>query len=71
MSLRWLTNLYDPKAEDFDLHVKHQTDETHEEAVRNIRRWLEDKVIGDPEPSELYSSTTLRRMGMVGIYVRE
>lgn len=67
--MRWLTNMYDPTRDDFRNHVSSRVGESRDVTVYHVRKWLRDKVIGEPKFDGV-SIAELKRNGMVGIYTR-
>jgi hypothetical protein len=41
------------------------------EAVREFQEWIKDKVIGDPQASEVFTVEQLKEKGVVGVYLPE
>jgi hypothetical protein len=41
------------------------------EAVKEFKEWIKDKVIGDPQASEVFTVEQLKEQGMVGVYLPE
>ena len=61
--LRWLTN----GSKDFDKDYFC----TSLEELKNHKKWLKDKVIGEPKATNFYTVKQLKDMGMIGIYVKD
>ena len=67
-NLRWLTNIYDPYADDAMCYVATEIDENPIDAWRRHQNWLNTKIIGRPQATAVYSVERLEEMGMVGVY---
>ena len=66
--MEWLTNYHDPSDEAFAMAVVVTVGETQAQAVENVRRWLANKIIGEPWASEFYTVEQLKASHMVGVY---
>jgi len=66
---RFLTNIRNPKDMNAKIYISRRIDETQEQAWINHLKWLEGKVIGDPQSTEAYTVEQLKEMGFVGVYV--
>lgn len=66
--MKFLTNIYDPKAEDAKLYFCHAFNESHNEAWNNFLDWLENKIIGEPKATAKNTVEQLKAMRMVGVY---
>ena len=69
MKLRWISNTYDPNMPNWERTVLSGFNETQDDAVRHHKKWLEDKVIGEPMPSDKYTVEQMKSEGLVGVYV--
>lgn len=61
--LRWVSNTGE--------YVCRMHTETQQEAVDAYDRWIEGKVIGEPQATEAYTVKELEAMGMRGVYIVE
>ena len=67
--LKWLSNIYDPKLPHQEMYITRRIDETPQEALYWHNKWLEGKIIGEPEASDTYSVLEMIEQGLVGVYV--
>lgn len=66
--MKHLTNIYDPKRLDARNMVVTLRGQTRAEAWRLQQRWLSDKMIGSPKPTNQHSIQELAAMGIVSVY---
>lgn len=71
MTLVFLSNTYNPNAEDAFTYVRRRPHETPTEAWQHKLEWLSDKIIGEPQATEHYTVEQLKAMNMVGVYSKE
>lgn len=45
-----------------------QDPDGRERCWQNHLKWLEGKIVGDPQPSEKYTVEQMKEMGLVGVY---
>lgn len=67
-SMEFLSNTFDPNHENAKMYLVVRFDQTREEAWRSHLRWLDGKIIGDPQPSDRYTTEQLKAMNIVGVY---
>jgi hypothetical protein len=63
MKLKWLTNGSKDCKKDYFCRSQEELEYYHE--------WLKDKVIGEPKASDTYTVEDLKKIGMIGIYIKE
>ena len=68
-ALKWIMNIYDPKAKNAKIFVRRHQNETQEQAWRTHLQWLKGKVIGEPKATSIYTVEELKKMDLVGVYV--
>lgn len=66
--MKFLTNIYDPKQPDAKQYLVYRANEDREAQWQYHLRWLSDKYIGTPQPSDKYSVRALINMNIVGVY---
>ncbi len=68
--MEWISNTYDPNAPDtfFYIGASKMSGQTQEEAYENWIKWLEDKILGEPKATEIYTVEELKGRNMVGVY---
>lgn len=66
--MKFLTNLYDPRLPDADIHITPHFDETLREAWKRQQEWLSGKTIAEPHATASFTVEELKSFGMVGIY---
>ena len=71
--MRFLTNIHNPKDPKAKMYLALSFDEAfdpqgHERAWQRHLDWLKDKIIGEPQGTDTYTSAQLKEMGMVGVY---
>lgn len=67
--MEFLTNTHDPKDKNAKMYVARRFDQSQEDAWYWHCKWLEGKVIGDPQATEAYTVAQLKEMGLVGVYM--
>ena len=65
----WLTNM--GKLLDRDPFIFVGSWQTQEEVRRDLRLYLEGKIIGRPKASAMFTVEQLEKMGLVGVYVAD
>ena len=70
-TLKWLSNIRDPRDPNWGMYVTRMTGQTHAEACASWIDWVRRNVIGDPQAADAYTVEELKRMGLVGLYARE
>lgn len=68
--VRWLSNTYDPEADDAFSSVERIIGQTQTDAWESKRDWLKNKIIGNPKATDTYTVEQLQQMKMVGVYVK-
>lgn len=71
MTLRYLSNTYNPNRLDAKDRIVVGFYETQDEAWNNYLNWLKNKVIGDPRATEHYTVEQLKELHYVGVYIEE
>lgn len=66
--MKWLANLHNPEDENWKKYVAVAPGETQEQAYADYLKWLDGKIIADPEPSDTYTVEQLKAMNIVGVY---
>ncbi len=69
--MKFLTNTYDPSHPFAPGMVTIGRGETQAEAWARQQRWLEGKIISDPQATQSYSVQELKTRNMVGVYAPE
>lgn len=72
--MRWLTNTRDPRLPDAKSRFIQEFSSCYEDIYHQWDIWikyLEDKIIGDPKPTESSSVEYLKSIKYVGIYVKD
>ncbi len=67
--LRFFLIINDPKGKNAKMFMALRYEESREEAWVNYLKWLEGKIIGDPQATETYTVDELKEMGFVGVYM--
>jgi hypothetical protein len=63
--MKWLTNSAGEK------FVVRRFEQSIEEAISDYRRFLSDKIIGDPKATDFYTVEELKAMEVFGVYSRD
>lgn len=69
--MKFLTNTFDPSHPNAKHAVSTRDHETPHEAWQRHQKWLEGKVIGEPQATKAYTVPELKAFNMVGVYVDE
>lgn len=68
MTLKWITNIVDPKSPDAFYLAPRRWDETPEAAWDRQQAWLQGKVVGPPKASMVRTVEQQIAAGLVGVY---
>ena len=69
--MRFLQNTYNPEAKDAGIHLTQLHNETPEESWESYLRWLDGKIIGEPQATRDYTVEQLKARNVVGVYVAD
>jgi hypothetical protein len=74
--MQFLTNIHDPEDPNAKMYLALSFEDMgnpqgRERAWQEHLDWLKDKVIGEPQGTDAYTSDQLKELGMVGVYLDE